>query len=45
MPRPLQGDRPGVHDQRLLRAAIGELLGVDDAATGPGDPDTTCVSI
>ena len=45
MPRPLQGLRRGVHDQRLLGAAIGELLGADeDAATGPGDSGTTFVT-
>lgn len=44
MPRPLQGARRGVHDRRLLRAAIGELLEADDhAATGPSDSDTTFV--
>jgi uncharacterized cofD-like protein len=43
MPRPLQGARHGVHDQRLLRAAIGELLGADDEVIGPADPDTTFV--
>jgi uncharacterized cofD-like protein len=29
LPRPLRGARRGVHDQRLLREAIGELLGAD----------------
>jgi uncharacterized cofD-like protein len=44
MPRPLLGPRRGVHDQGLLRAAIGELLGADDdAAIGTGDSDTTFV--
>jgi uncharacterized cofD-like protein len=44
MPRPLQASRRGVHDQQLLRAAIGELLEADDdAARGPGDSDTTFV--
>jgi uncharacterized cofD-like protein len=44
MPRPLQGPRRGVHDPRLLRAAIGELLEADDdAAMGPGDSDSTFV--
>ena len=44
MPRPLLGPRRGVHDQRLLRAAIGGLLGADDdAASGPRDSDTTFV--
>ena len=44
MPRPLQGARQGVHDQRLLRAAIDELLGADDqAAGGLGDPGATAV--
>ena len=45
MPRPLRGRRRGVHDQRLLRAAIGELLGPDDAAAqGPRDAETTSVT-
>jgi uncharacterized cofD-like protein len=44
IPRPLQGPRPGVHDKRLLRAAIGELLGPDDdPAVGLGDSDATFV--
>jgi len=42
--RPLQGPRRGVHDQRLLRAAIGELLGAnDDDAVGRGDFETASV--
>ena len=42
--RPLQGARRGIHDQRLLRAAIGELLEADDdVAIGPADSDTTFV--
>ena len=41
MSRPLQGARRGIHDQRLLRAAIGELLEADDdVAIGPADSDT-----
>ena len=44
MPRPLKGPRRGVHDQRLLRAAIGELLSADDdAAMGAGDSATAFV--
>jgi uncharacterized cofD-like protein len=44
MPRPLRGPRRGIHDQRLLRAAIGELLGAgDDAAIGLSDSDSTLV--
>ena len=44
MPRPLQGPRRGMHDQRLLRAAIGELLEPDDdAASGPEDSETISV--
>jgi uncharacterized cofD-like protein len=39
MPRALRGPRHGVHDQPLLRAAIGELLDADDAAIGTGAAD------
>jgi hypothetical protein len=42
--RPLLGSRRGVHDQSLLGAAIGELLGADDDADLiPGDLGTTSV--
>ena len=45
MPRPLLGPGRGVHDQSLLRAAIGELLGVDDdAAIDAGSSDTRLVT-
>jgi uncharacterized cofD-like protein len=43
MPRPLLGTRRGVHDQRLLRAAIDELRDADDDAVmglGASDPTT-----
>jgi uncharacterized cofD-like protein len=44
MPRPLQGPERAVHDRRLLRAAIGELLDADaGTATGSGDSGTTLV--
>jgi uncharacterized cofD-like protein len=44
IPRPLRGPRHGIHDQRLLGAAIGELLGADDnAAIGLGDSDPAFV--
>jgi uncharacterized cofD-like protein len=41
IPRPLLGARRGVHDQGLLRAAIGQLLEADDdveLASGDADP-------
>ena len=45
IPRPLRGTRRGVHDQALLRAAIGELLEADGAAAiAPGDSDATFVT-
>ena len=44
MPRPLLSARRGVHDQRLLRAAIDELVGADDDAVfGSSASDPTVV--
>ena len=45
VPQPLLGPHRGVHDQGLLRAAIGELLGVvDDGDLDPGDAGATFVT-